>query len=228
MMRRWIPVFFLALLFICFIGLGAWQVERLAWKLDLIATVDQRVHAAAVAAPVSVSATDAYRKVSVSGTLLNERETFVQAVTELGPGFWVMTPLRRDDGAIFMVNRGFVPADRRDGAKHSRPAGEVTITGLVRLSEPKGGFLRANDPAADRWYSRDVAAIAAFWQLGRTADYFIDADSTANPGGYPVGGLTVIRFSNSHLVYALTWFGMALMTVLGGVILLRRRGTYSG
>jgi surfeit locus 1 family protein len=225
MMRRWIPFFFLALLFICFIGLGAWQVERLTWKLDLIATVDQRVHAAAVAAPVSASAADVYRKVSVSGTLLNDRETFVQAVTELGPGFWVMTPLRRNDGTIFMINRGFVPGDRRDGAKHSLPTGEVTITGLVRLSEPKGGFLRANDPAADRWYSRDVAAIAAFRQLGRTADYFIDADSTANAGGYPVGGLTVIRFANNHLSYALTWFGMALMTVAGGVILFRRRGS---
>ncbi len=79
------------------------------------------------------------------------------------------------------------------------------------MSEPKGGFLRSNDPAADRWYSRDVAAISAARGLTDTAPYFIDADATANPGGLPVGGLTVIAFRNTHLVYALTWFALALM-----------------
>jgi surfeit locus 1 family protein len=85
------------------------------------------------------------------------------------------------------------------------------VTGLLRLTEPKGGFLRANDPAADRWYSRDVEAMAAARGLTDTAPYFIDADATPNPGGLPVGGLTVVAFRNSHLVYALTWFALALM-----------------
>jgi len=81
----------------------------------------------------------------------------------------------------------------------------------MRMSEPGGAFLRANDPAAGRWYSRDVAAIAAAQGLGPVAPYFVDADATENPGGLPVGGLTVIAFPNNHLIYALTWFGMAIL-----------------
>ncbi|MFT3966952.1 MAG: SURF1 family cytochrome oxidase biogenesis protein, partial [Sphingobium sp.] len=83
------------------------------------------------------------------------------------------------------------------------------------VTEPGGGFLRANDPAGDNWYSRDVAAIAAKRGLARVAPYFIDADASLNGDGRPVGGLTVIRFSDNHMVYALTWFGMALLCLYG-------------
>lgn len=221
-MRRAILTGLLVLLFAAFMALGTWQVYRLSWKLDLIARVDQRVHAAAVAAPAGATADDEYRKVTVSGTFLNEGETPVQAVTALGAGFWIMTPLRRADGSTILVNRGFVPGDRREPSRHSQPTGTVSIIGLIRLTEPKGGFLRSNDPAEGRWFSRDVAAIAAARHIENAASYFIDADATPNSGGYPVGGLTVIRFSNNHLVYALTWYGMAAMTIVGGVILYRR------
>lgn len=194
-----------------------WQVQRLAWKLDLIAKVDARVHAAPGALPDRFDAqADEYRRVRVRGHFL-DRSTLVQAVTERGAGFWVLTPLVTDSGTV-LVNRGFVPS----GWKGAPPARDVTLTGLLRVSEPKGGFLRSNDPAHDRWYSRDVEAIAKAQGLGATAPYFIDADATPNPGGYPVGGLTVIRFSNNHLVYALTWFALALGSLFGAWLLRKR------
>ena len=167
---------------------------------------------------------DAYRHVRLSGTFLHAQETPVQAVTEEGAGFWVLTPLRRPDDSLVLVNRGFVPGDRKDPA--TRPdgqvAGETTVTGLLRLTEPGGAFLRANAPQAGRWYSRDVAAIAAARGLPDLAPYFVDADALpGNPGGLPVGGLTVIAFPDNHLVYAVTWFGMALMLAGACVYVLR-------
>jgi surfeit locus 1 family protein len=201
------------------IGLGVWQVERLGWKLALIQRVDQRVHAAAVAPPGPADwpgitqQADEYRRVAASGHYLNADETLVEAVTSKGGGFWVMTPFTTDAGFTVLVNRGFVPSDRR--AASSREAGEsegpTTVTGLMRMSEPGGGFLRANDPAGGRWYSRDVSAIAAAHGLTNIAPYFIDADATPNPGGLPIGGLTVLDFPNNHLIYALTWFVLAAM-----------------
>jgi surfeit locus 1 family protein len=202
-----------------FVSLGVWQLQRGLWKLDLIAKVDARLHAPAVMAPPIAGPEDVYRRVTATGVFHNDRESFVQAVTERGPGYWVLTPLVTPRFTI-LVNRGFVPAERRKA--HDRPAGTVRVTGLIRMSEPKGAFLRSNDPAADRWYSRDVPAIAAAKDLGRVAPYFIDADATANPGGYPVGGLTVVAFRNSHLSYALTWFALAILTGVGLVILWRR------
>lgn len=198
-------------------GLGVWQLDRLAWKLDLIERVNARVHAAPQPPPpgVAVNRKDhEYLRVAVQGVLLNDRETFVQAVTEQGPGWWVITPLQTSSGVI-LINRGFVPTERRDPATRQAPTGRVRVTGLLRLSEPHGGFLRANDPAAGRWYSRDVAAIAQTRHLTGVAPYFIDADATPNPGGYPAGGLTVIAFRNSHLVYALTWFALSALSLFG-------------
>ena len=101
--------------------------------------------------------------------------------------------------------------------------GEQTVTGLLRVTEPRGGFLRANDPASNRWRSRDVEAIARAHGLADVAPYFIDADAASDPGAWPRGGLTVIRFPNSHLVYALTWFGMALLSLAGMGLVLRER-----
>jgi len=211
------------LLFTGFAALGTWQIARRAWKLDLIARVEQRVHAPALKAPTqdqwpSLSATaDEYRRVQATGTLLDESQTLVQAVTRLGAGFWVLTPLRRTDGSVVLVNRGFVPPEWRDRAAHGagEPATLSTVTGLLRMTEPGGAFLHRNDAAANRWYSRDVEAIAAARGLRRVAPYFIDADAmpSAEKGsaGRPVGGLTVIAFHNNHLVYAITWYMLALM-----------------
>ncbi|WP_407186782.1 SURF1 family protein [Bradyrhizobium centrosematis] len=232
----WLTVLSL-LAFVVLIALGVWQIERRAWKLALIERVEQRVHAPAQPIPVPASwpvvsaANDEYRHVSVTGRFLHDRETLVQAVTEEGPGYWVLTPLARGDGTLVLINRGFVPSERRDAStrQSGNPDGEVEVTGLLRITEPKGGFLRSNVPQHNRWYSRDVAAIAAARGLHDVAPFFVDADAGSQIAGGPIAGLTVIRFPNNHLIYALTWFALALMlagrlfVTFGGGLFRRRR-----
>jgi len=215
---------FAAVCALVFGALGVWQVERLAWKNGLIEAVETR----STAEPVDLSGANwpafalennEYRRVSVTGRF-EEAEAFVQAVTVYGGGFWVMTPLRLDDGRAVLVNRGFVTAEQRvDGIPQED--GEITVTGLLRLSEPEGGFLRSNEPSAGRWYSRDVPALAEALGVDDPAPFFIDAE--AGPEAPPVGGLTVLTFSNNHLVYALTWFGLAAMCLAGLAYLVRDR-----
>jgi surfeit locus 1 family protein len=207
---------------LAFVALGVWQIERRGEKLALIAAVDARVHAAPVAAPgraewprISFKA-DAYRHVQARGVFLHDRETLVQAATARGPGYWVMTPLRTVAGWTVLVNRGFVPADDRNHAA-DEPGGTVTVAGLLRISEPGGAFLRSNDPAHDRWYSRDVAAIGRARQLAGLAPYFIDAEAGPTRAGQPVGGMTVVSFPNNHLQYAFTWLALAALAGLGAV-----------
>ena len=220
-MRRIVFASLMGLVVMALCGLGVWQVERLSWKEALIAQVNARVYAPAVAAPgpaawKGISDGDAYRHVTVRGHFLNDDEAQVYALTELGAGYWIMTPLRTDDGAIVFVNRGYVPMEQK--AQATRAAGrtdaEVEVTGLLRLPEAKGWlFSQPNDSVHDLWYRRDIAAIAQSRHLGTVAPYFIDADATPNPGGLPRGGLTVIKFPNSHLVYAITWFSLAAMLI---------------
>jgi surfeit locus 1 family protein len=249
--RRWSTILLavcVSLVFLGFIGLGSWQVWRLQWKTALIARVDARVHASAVSAPDRrhwsgiTAQDDEYRHVSVRGTFLNERTTKVQATTVLGRGFWLITPLLVANGDIVLVNRGYVPARASDWQPQdpdriaslpgpAEPGATVTtVTGLLRMSEPGGAFLRNNDAASGRWYSRDVEAIAAARTLGTVAPYFIDAEANANAtpadtgAGVrePVAGLTVIAFHNNHITYALTWFAMALLMALAFLYNLRQ------
>lgn len=225
-MKRWSLAGLCLVLAVSFATLGVWQAERLVWKRDLIERVNARVSAAPRPAPQGVvsRADDEYLRVRATGRFLHDHETRVQAVTELGAGWWVITPLQTASGMIF-VNRGFTPPDQADPAtrRSGAPDGPVTVTGLLRMTEPKGGFLRANDPGGGRWYSRDVDAIAKSRGLAEVAPYFIDADATPNPGGYPMGGLTVITFRNSHLAYALTWFGLAFLSLIGLTIVVRQQ-----
>ncbi|WP_229218328.1 SURF1 family protein [Rugamonas apoptosis] len=234
-----------ALMLAGFLALGCWQLWRLQWKLDLIGRVNQRVHAAPVPAPGPslwphlTATTDEYLRITAAGNWLPNFSTRVQASTEQGTGFWLLTPLCRPDGTILLINRGFVPARPGDynpaAPSRAQPnsclphaAGgpdETTITGPLRLSEPRGSVVRYNDAATSRWYSRDVDAIAGAHRLRRVAPYFLDAEADADAaspdGAHPVGGLTVISFRNNHLVYALTWFALALMAA-GACLLLTR------
>ena len=224
--RSWLLTAAVVAVVAVFFSLGIWQLQRLQWKHALIARVAQRVHAVPVPAPGPDrwkqvnAATDEYRHVRLDGHFLYKQSTLVQAVTELGSGSWLLTPLVRADGTVVLVNRGFVAipaisarqrpvADNLPGVPAGTPA---AVTGLLRMPEPNGAFLRYNDAAAGHWFSRDVQAIATAQGLHDVAPYFIDADAAAdNPVGAPIGGLTVIAFSDNHLVYALTWFVMALM-----------------
>lgn len=217
-----------------FAALGVWQLERRVWKLALIEAVESRVHAVPGPPPPPsqwggvTAAKDQYRHVAVNGHFLNARETLVQTATEMGPGYWVMTPLETADGTIILVNRGFVPD--RLAQPTSRPTslvkGTVQITGLLRMSEPDGRFLRANRPDENRWYSRDVTAIAKARNLTGMAPYFIDADAALSGGEWPRGGLTIVTFPNNHLTYAVTWFSLALLCAYGFTMFWRQGTGY--
>jgi surfeit locus 1 family protein len=161
--------------------------------------------------------------VSAAGRFQHPREVLVHTVLSepkgrfAGPGYWVLTPLELDDGAVVIVNRGFVPANRRDPATRAdgQVAGRVSVTGLLRRPEPGNWFTPDNDPPRGQWYRRDPHAIAAAFGLARVAPFMIDADAAPNPGGLPQGGETRLSFPNNHLGYALTWFGLA--AALAGV-----------
>lgn len=218
------------LLIVLFGGLGTWQVQRLQWKLALIERVNARVHAAPAAPPAAArwaqvtAQSDEYRHVRLAGTFLYEYTTPVLALSELGSGYWLLTPLCMADGSIVLVNRGFVPAEqggpahyplrKANGAACAGQGARVALSGLLRISEPGGGFLRDNDPQHNRWFSRDVGAIASAHGLYNVGPYFVDADRAQDPADapdHPTGGLTVISFHNTHLVYAFTWYALALM-----------------
>lgn len=213
--------------FALLVSLGTWQLDRLAWKEDLIARAETRSQAPAepLPPPADWLAFDGpaqeYRAVRLFGRFLHDDELHVYTALPSpkgqhgGQGWWVMTPMEVDGGGIVYVNRGFVPDDRKDPESRTegRVEGSIDIEGLVQLAEPRGPFIPDDEPADNVWFTRDPVRMAAASGLPEpVAPFFVDARVSA-PGGLPQGGETTLTFRNDHLGYALTWFGLAATLV---------------
>ena len=223
----WVKLILLGVSFglvISFVGLGNWQMRRLDWKLDRIDKINERAYLAPQVPPSGgVTFQDhAYMRLKVTGRFLAEKTVLVKAVTELGMGYWVMTPLVRSDQIIW-VNRGFVPPSLKSPEGWVQPAPHEPVVGLLRLTEPEGTLLEANNPDKDQWFSRDIEAMSARMGLTNVAAYFIDQEKNTNIKTWPRAGLTVLKFNNPHLSYALTWYAMALLFAGALVYVVRYR-----
>jgi surfeit locus 1 family protein len=218
------------------IGLGVWQLERLAWKESLIAAITEGLGKAPARLEQPADAwrelaQHEYRPVAVTGHFRHGDERHLFAVDGGTPGWHVYTPLETEGGKVLLVNRGFVPETLKDPAsrREGQIEGTVTVKGLVRKAGVRGWFEPDADPARNIWYWRDLAGMAA--SLGaadqaRVLPFFVDAAADpANPGGWPKGGVTRLDIPNRHLEYALTWFGLAaaLAAVFGVFVRARLR-----
>ena len=215
--------------FAVLVSLGAWQLERLTWKEQLIGQIAERSAEPPQSAPdeaawPSLSSSDyEYRHVRAQGRWLHDKEALVYRASPPdgkqgeGPGYSVLTPLQRADGSTIIVNRGFVPLNLRDPASRAagQTGGEADVTGLMRSPETRNLFTPADEPDKGLWFTRDTASIARRFGLARVAPFAIDADAAPIAGGWPRGGATALNIPNNHLSYAFTWFGLA--ATLAGV-----------
>jgi len=205
-----------AILFAILCGLGAWQLERLQWKLALIATVNGHMAAAPVSLDqiLAMKSDDAqYRRVTLNGHFDHAREVYVFTTDAGAAVYHVLTPFTAEGGKVLMVDRGEVPKEKLDTATRANGnvAGNVQVTGVWRAPDAPGSFTPPPDLPHRIWYARDLASIAAADHLTLSAPVVIEADTTPNPGGWPRGGQTVVSFRNQHLSYAVTWFGLAIV-----------------
>jgi surfeit locus 1 family protein len=216
----------LLVLAILFCALANWQVQRLHWKEALIARMENGMKAAPLpvgSLPGGDLQTFEYRRVAVSGTYLARGTVLVTGTSGLGSGYWVLVPLKGDAGTVY-VNRGFVPLGTKLAAvRVATPKGTVAVTGLLRLAEPGGSFLRDNRPKENRWYSRDVAGIAGSGGIPADPRFFVDASiETPASTHAPIAELTVVSFPNNHLAYALTWATLAALSIGAAFVLWQR------
>jgi surfeit locus 1 family protein len=193
----------------------------LFWKRELIAQRQAAVAAAPTAVPRSLEEArgDEFHHVSDEGVFLHNKEIFLGATSEAGRnGYQVLTPLKEPSGRIVFVNRGFIPAELKDPAKRSagQILGTVRVAGLLRLppAEKPAWFLPDNRVDLNYWFWIDLPAMAVAEQLDRVAHFYIDADATPNPGGWPKGGVTRLELPNDHLQYAITWFSLAVALIV--------------
>jgi surfeit locus 1 family protein len=199
------------------LGLGSWQMVRLDWKTDLIAERTAQLEAPPIVLPIDDGDLLAvmWAPVKLTGRFLHDQEIFLAARSQRGNvGSHVLTPFVRDAGPIVLVNRGWVPEERRDPARRAaaQVEGTVSVVGLVTPGAGRNSFTPDNDPATSFWLSVDYAAMGT--AVGHDLQpVVIDADATPNEGGFPLGAQTRLNISNDHLQYAITWYLLALTLV---------------
>ncbi len=223
--RRKLPIFtgiavLIALAIL--ISLGTWQVERLHWKEGLLADIAER----RVAAPVPLADIESmasrggdieYRTVTATGRYINNKERHFFATWRGQTGYYIYTPLQLEDGRFLFVNRGFVPYENKE--PEMRMQGQLTdqqtVTGLARARLPgkPSSLVPDNDVAKNIFYWKDLDVMASSVDLDKASviPFFVDADSTPNPAGFPIGGVTQVDLPNDHLQYAFTWYGLAVV-----------------
>ena len=245
MLARWratgllIPSLMTLVMLPVLIGLGTWQLNRKAWKEDLIAKLAARPKAE----PVSLQAAleqfqktgeAEYVRVRVKGTFDFTSERHLYAPADNGLGWEIYTPFYAEDGTTLFINRGWVPDKLKDPEKRAQGqiARPVEVTGLLRASARKAWFSADNDPEGNRWYWRDLGgmwlngndpALMDLMKRKANAPFSLDVEAEpANPGGWPKGGATFVQLTNRHLEYAVTWYGTAL-TLLGVFVVFARQ-----
>lgn len=216
--RLW-PTVFTVPAVLAMLGLGAWQLDRLAWKSALIDSFESRVEAEPVAPPATVEDPEAwqFRRVRATGRFLNDKELQLTGRPFEGTaGFHVLTPFVVDGGPTVLVNRGWVPMDRRrpEVRPETLPKGPAAVDGIVRIAGRKGYFVPENEPANDVWFTVEPARMAEHLGIGEVANYYVDAlRPSERPTELPIGAVPSIQMRNEHLQYAATWFLLALTLI---------------
>lgn len=213
------------------IGLGMWQLKRLAWKEGLIAEIETRAKGAPITLPEAIAAAEdgrdpSYYRVRVEGRFDHAKELYLFAVTDDAVGWHVITPFTTAEGTVVLVDRGFVPDNLRDPAVRAegQVEGPVTVTGLVRVPETQGAFVPDNEIPTNRWFWRDLPGMERAIYPGNApslAPFFLEAEKSDLPGGWPAGGQTRLELPNNHLQYAITWFLLAGALVVIYVVYVR-------
>lgn len=227
--RRYVvPSLFTVVVCGVLLGLGFWQIERWGQKQRLIARVAERTTAAPMPPPPKAdwaklnAKNDEYRRITITGRFLHDKEVHLYALwsPEGRPGAVqgqnVFTPMQTRDGAVILVDRGFVPDAKRSPSTRTEGLveGEVTVTGLLRMPEERGLFAPDDRPEKREFHTRDPKAMAAAVGLADAAPFVVAADATPVPGGWPKGGGTRVKFPDNHLQYAATWFTLALAVLI--------------
>lgn len=232
-----LPGAVVAVAFAALIALGVWQLERKAWKDDLIATLAQRMTAPPAPLPSreqwhEIATADEFRRVSVRGQFASAREARVFSGSAglredvKGPGYFAFAPLRLADGSIVVVNRGHVDHRNPDASLKpiALPERAVDIAGALRWPESPGWFVTPYSERQDLWFARDHRAMAARYGWGEVAPFYVEMESPAPAGGVPRPGALTVKLRSNHLGYALTWFGLAgVLAVMFGIWARSRR-----
>lgn len=186
--------------------LGNWQIDRMGWKEDIIANIDARLAAAPVPLPIAPKAErDLFLSVQVQGEMVGEEIHVLSSSPATGPGYRVITAFETTDGRRIMIDRGIVPEALKDAP---RPLDNGTLSGNLYWLQETNPITPPNYPR-NIWFGRDPVALAEALNTEPVLLVLSYTTLSTGPLPTPIGN----NIPNSHLGYAITWYGFALVWI---------------
>jgi len=224
-LRSFFPAALTFVMLTVLLGLGGWQVERLAWKTDLLARMDARRDAPPllISGQTDIAALNRdrheFHPAQFTGRFgddvvfwFTQIENKPSGLARLdAAGYHMLVPFMLEDGSAILVDRGFIPARLLDIPAPPPPQGLQNLSVILRWPDGRGAFDNADDQSRNLFYVRDPKAIGAHWQFALPP--MLGEAAIANES-WPRGGQTRFSMPNNHLQYAVTWFGLAIVLVI--------------
>lgn len=218
MSRYILPLFFGILGTAVLVSLGTWQVQRLAWKEAILAEIDARFAAPAVAIPSEPDPErDRFLVVRASGTITQDELHVLASTRDAGAVYRVISAFESDDGRRLMLDRGWIKPPQKDDA---RPVVTASVTGNLHWPRETDSYTPENDREANIWFARDVDKMAE--ALNAQPVLIILRETSENDPSVTPLPVDSAGIPNDHLEYVLTWYGLAIVWVAMTLYYLRR------
>lgn len=186
------------------IYLGLWQLDRRAWKEDMLADITAGIQADPVPLPGAIDPSMKYLPVTVSGTTTGAEIDVLSHTREQGAGYQIVSRFVTDDGRAILLDRGFVPQEAR---RIDRPPVRLQVTGNLHWPQDASSSTPAPNMDENIWFARDVDAMALTLD---TLPVLVVASAVEgdNQGARPLP-VAIEGIPNNHLSYAVQWFLIA-------------------
>lgn len=227
-----IPTLFTIPALIVLLYLGTWQLQRLQWKNALVHAIEEKIAIPEAKLPEHLPDAELkswqYRRVTLTGTFLHDKELYLYAGAREyrgDQGYRVFTPLKRKDGRIILIDRGWVPQDKKAPATRpqTQEKGEQTIHGAIMLGEQKHYFTPENMPGKNMWYWIDIPAMRHTSGEPFQDFYIMEAEDKQDKKKLPYGQDLTVKIRNDHLQYAITWYSAALSLIVIYILYHRKK-----
>ena len=211
-------------------GLGAWQVQRLQWKTQLLNRVAALQYAPAEPLNVALNHLQAGRDVDLIRVQTAcepappAPPARIYAVTESGPGWRpvVLCVLKDGPYPAVLVDLGIEADGAR--AKHLTLSAPASVTGVLRMPAKRRPMMAMNPEGQGEFGWRDAKGVIGYLGSPGAAPVFLLLEGPAAAADIKPTPLQS-DIPNNHLGYAITWFGLAaaLIGVYVAALIRRRK-----
>ena len=201
-----LDIFFIFFIF-TILSLGTWQVYRLYLKNNLISDLENNLKTSSINFNVDID--KEYTKVLFKKKDLNTK-IFLYHLNKGEIGFKVMVPYEINSSLLVLVDKGWIRKDKINLIKNTLFNDDI-IEGYTRKIREKNLFTPNNNIKEDFLYSVEIDNLKKSLNKNIYPLLIIQTSKTNKdiiPNDYEV------RLPNNHLQYAITWYGLALFTII--------------